>query len=508
MFRWFDILAIGLAGFILRSYLAARKRARGLAPPPGPKPLPLLGNILDIPKTQPWGTYTEWGRKYGEITSITVLGKLIVFVHSHRAAKELLEKRGTYYSDRPNIPMMDLMKAHFNLAITPYSDKWRSERRIIDQSLRPSAAVAYLDMQKSRAHTFLRQTLDKPELAMEYLKHFTGAIVMSLVYGYDVADSGDPFIDTAEKLLTLASESILPGALLVNDFPFLQHLPEWLPGMGFMDRARYGQRLVVDLLHKPFDFVKEEMRLGTARHSLVRENLPEVTTEAEENALRNAAGSIYAAGAETTVGTLTCFFLVLLLYPNVQQRAQEELDSVIGQGRLPDYSDRPELPYIDAICKELLRWRLVLPLGVAHASTHDDVYEGYFIPKGTPVLANAWAILHDPEAYPEPDEFKPERFLTADGKVKEDPVLNAAFGFGRRICPGRHLVDTTIYIIVSSVLSAFRVEKAKDAQGNEIPVESAFTDTLISHPKPFQYSITPRSVNARSLVLATEPQAD
>ena len=83
------------------------------------------------------------------------------------------------------------------------------------------------------------------------------------------------------------------------------------------------------------------------------------------------------------------------------------------------------------------------------------------------------AILHDPEAYPEPDKFKPERFLNEDGTVRDDPMLSLAFGIGKRICPGRHIADSTIFIVTSSILSVFNVTKAKDENGNEIPVKVA-----------------------------------
>ncbi|KAI0052441.1 cytochrome P450 [Auriscalpium vulgare] len=506
--RWLDCAALALALYVLRAWARARRRAGRLPLPPGPPPLPVLGNLLDIPREKPWLTYTAWGKQYGEVTSLTVPGRIIVFVNSARAAKDLFERTGTRYLDRPVIPMMEMMEAHFNLAITRYSDKWRVERRIIDQSLRPSAAVAYLGMQRTKAHAFLRQVLHHPENHMEYLKHFTGAVVMSLVYGYEVKEENDHFIGIAEKLLNLASESILPGALLVNDFPVLRHLPDWLPGMGFKDRARHGVQLSKEMVNAPFDRVKEEMEKGTARRSLVRDNLLEMEGDGEEGALRNAAASVYAAGAETTISTLSTFFLILLLYPDVQARAQAELDAVLGGARLPDYVDRAALPYVDAVCKELLRWRLVLPLGVAHATTENDVYNGYFIPKGATVLPNAWAILHDEAAYPEPDAFRPERYLAPNGSVRDDPLLPAAFGFGRRMCPGRHLVDTTLWVLVASVLAVYKVEKAKDADGKEIPVAPEYTDTLISHPAPFQCTITPRHERSVELILATVAERD
>ncbi|KAH9994266.1 cytochrome P450 [Russula vinacea] len=140
-------------------------------------------------------------------------------------------------------------------------------------------------------------------------------------------------------------------------------------------------------------------------------------------------------------------FLALVLYPGVSRRAQAELDIVTGRDRLPTIDDRPLLPYTEALCKELMRWQMVTPTGGAHLSSRDDVYRGFFIPKGSLIIANAWAILHDPEIYPDPEEFKPERFLNEDGSVRDDPTLSLVFGIGKRICPGRHFVDATIFML-------------------------------------------------------------
>jgi cytochrome P450 len=122
----------------------------------------------------------------------------------------------------------------------------------------------------------------------------------------------------------------------------------------------------------------------------------------------------------------------MVKYPEVQRKAHAELDYVIGRSRLPNFQDRESLPYISAIVKETMRWQPVSPLGGAHCSTEDSEYKGYFIPKGSYVIGNAWSILHEPFDYPEPLEFNPDRFLKGsqlDPSVQE-PL--AAFGFGRR----------------------------------------------------------------------------
>jgi len=191
------------------------------------------------------------------------------------------------------------------------------------------------------------------------------------------------------------------------------------------------------------------------------------------------------------------FVVAILLRPDVQKRAQQELDAVTRRERLPTFEDRPDLPFVDAICKEVLRWRPVTPLALPHATTKDNVYEGFFIPEGALVFGNSWAILHDPVMYPEPDSYKPERFLNPDGSLRDDPVLASTFGFGKRICPGRHFVDATLFIVVASMLSVFNIKKAKGT-----PDEFSYLGAGLSRPHSFRCSITPRDKKAEELIVA------
>ncbi|KAF7374554.1 O-methylsterigmatocystin oxidoreductase [Mycena sanguinolenta] len=193
----------------------------------------------------------------------------------------------------------------------------------------------------------------------------------------------------------------------------------------------------------------------------------------------------------------------MALYPDIQKNAQTEIDTVIGIERLPEFEDRPSLPFVEALYREVVRWKPVAPLGVAHTSTADDVYNGYFIPKGTTVISNIWAMTRDESIYPEPERFNPDRFFTADGKLSDDETV-LAFGFGRRICPGRHNADPTLWAAFVSILSTFNIAKAKDDTGKEIEIDpNSYSDSLFSHPLPFSCSIIPRSETAKSLVQAT-----
>ncbi|TFY79434.1 hypothetical protein EWM64_g4580 [Hericium alpestre] len=223
----------------------------------------------------------------------------------------------------------------------------------------------------------------------------------------------------------------------------------------------------------------------------------------KEHALKWTAHSIMGGGADTTVCAKYSFFLAMVLYPEVQKKAQEELDAVVGNDRLPMINDRSQLPYIDAIVKEVLRWSPVAPLGIPHRATEDDIHDGYFIPKGSIIFPNIWKFLNDEQTYKNPFEFRPERFLASEKQEPERDSRDFAFGFGRRTCPGLLLADTSLFISCAMILSAFNIEKAVE-NGVPITPKAEFVDEIVNHPKMFNCSIKPRSVQAISIIKSVD----
>ncbi|KAF7374563.1 O-methylsterigmatocystin oxidoreductase [Mycena sanguinolenta] len=356
-----------------------------------------------------------------------------------------------------------------------------------------------------KVHLLLQELLTSPEEFREHLKTLAAAIIMATVYGYEVQRTNDHFVGIAEDAAKRLSDSFFPGAVAVNTFPILRYLPSWMPGAEFQRFAAECRQLIKEMREAPFDFVKQNMRDGTDSTSVVARLLEGYRHD--EDAIKDVAGTAYAAGADTTVSSLASFFLAMALYPDIQNKAQTEIDTVIGTDRLPEFEDRPSLPFVEALYREVMRWKPVAPLGVAHTSTSDDVYNGYFIPKGTTVMSNIWAMTRDESIYPEPERFNPDRFFTADGKLNDDDTV-LAFGFsisfGRRICVGRHNADATLWVTFVSVLATFNVAKAKDDTGKVIEIDPNFySDGSASHPQPFACSIISRSETAKSLVRAT-----
>lgn len=213
------------------------------------------------------------------------------------------------------------------------------------------------------------------------------------------------------------------------------------------------------MLNKPYAITEAEVKAGTAQPSFTATILQESKNLSDDEvyALKCTAASLYAGAADTTIGVLYGFFLAMCLFPEVQKTAQEEIDRVIGSDRLPTMADRPQLPYISALVKEAFRWHTVGPTGVPHCVKEDDVYNGYFIPKGSIVFACLWKMASSEKSYPNPNNFDPTRHMNLPGKPAQPDPAPFAFGFGRRKCPGSFLADQSVYIEIAMALATFNI---------------------------------------------------
>ncbi|KAI9441802.1 cytochrome P450 [Lactarius indigo] len=479
-----DCLTLSTFLYVLFAFRDHRRR-RGFPYPPGPSPLPLLGNLLDVPMLSPWLGYANMSKKYGDVVCLQIFGQVVVVLCSPTAIKDLIEKRGEMYADRTPFPVFEseIMDVDWVFPLSRMGKYWREGRRLLDRSLRPGAPALDQHFIEEKTHVLLGQLLATPKALRKHLHLLQGKIVMHLTYGYDLKENDDLLVPP-KRVVEIMVQFALPGAALVNHLPFLRRLPSWVPWFKYEPLAGECRELARRTRNEPMDFVRNSMREGTAAPSLATEYLQEVDllnsleSQPRLKGIKDLLGSLFIAGSDTTVAAMYSLFLALILYPEVQKRAQAELDSVIARDRLPTYDDRLRLPYIEAMSKELLRWQMVTPLGVPHSSTDDDFYKGYFIPKGAVVIANGWGVLHDPELYPDPEIFNPDRFLNEDGTFRDDPMISLAFGAGRRICPARHLVDTVLFVVTASVLSVFNVTTAKDKDGNDIPVTAPPLDSV------------------------------
>jgi len=226
----------------------------------------------------------------------------------------------------------------------------------------------------------------------------------------------------------------------------------------------------------------------------------------EEMALLWAASNSMDGGLDTSISLAMTFWMAMILNPSIQKKAQAELDAVVGNERLPTNKDKADLPYIRSIMAEVARWAPPVPLCLPHALRKDDVYEMYDLPKGISVLPNIWHMLHDPEIYPNPMEFNPDRFNGLDSEMKK--ATNLIFGFGRRQCPGIHFADGTLFAIIATTLATCDILPGLDEKGNEVLPRYAYTSGTIIFPEPFSMRLVSRSVQAAALLANTATTTD
>ncbi|GKZ23594.1 hypothetical protein AbraIFM66951_009867 [Aspergillus brasiliensis] len=475
-------------------------RKRGALPlPPGPKGLPLLGNIHDLPPhgSREWEHWLKHKELYGPISSVTTPGNTLIIINDAKVAIDLLERRSAHYSSRPRMVFgAELSGWERTVTMKRNPVHVRGQRRRIHQFLGSANALTpFYSQQNIEARWFLLRVLESPERLVDHIKSQTGATILKIIYGYTTQPHGrDALVDLADASTEQFGRAHTPGIWLVDSFPLLRYLPSCFPGAGFQTKAREWRRTLDKLAELPYAFVQQQMENATFQPSFVSKHITQAGSDMDSEAemeIKWSAATLYGAGADTTVSAISSFFLAMSLFSDIQAKAQDELDRVVGIN-LPTAEDRTNLPYINAVIKEVLRWNPVTPLGIVHASTKEDVYEGYRIPKDATIIPNIWAFLHDPNVYSDPMTFNPERFLDTKNRPAEYDPHKLAFGFGGRICPGRGFADSTIFLTVVRSLQAFRIGKlVRDGKVIEPVVE--YLPGVISHPKDFAISITPRS---------------
>ncbi|KAL0570428.1 hypothetical protein V5O48_011532 [Marasmius crinis-equi] len=452
--------AIVIISAISIFYILSRRKRANLPYPPGPKALLFAGSLLEILKIKPWKTYTEWSKTYGSpLLHYRANLQHTIVVNTKELSDQLFEKRARIYSDRPYIPMVDLLGwGTCDVVFMRYNETWRKYRRFFQQGFRPDVSCEYLPIQISKNTLFISSLREDPAQFLAHIKTYVGAAILATLYGYDAARTNDHFVGIAQKSV-------------VNVFPILRHLPLSLPIFKFQKVAAKGQKLTNEMLEVPFQYVRHDMEFNSGKPSLLRKflelNDADGGDEDQEFAIKGVCGTAYAAGSDTTVASIEAFFLAMGMYPDTQKKAQAELDTVIRGGQMPGYEERSKLPYIEAILRETLRWSPALPLGVLKATSEEDVVDGFYIPKGATVVNNIWAISRDEAIYPGPESFNPERFLKEDGTCDDDDSM-FIFGTGRRICPGRHFASATLWLAITSVLVEFDIGKPTTLDRREV----------------------------------------
>ncbi|CAE6475243.1 unnamed protein product [Rhizoctonia solani] len=491
----FALTALGSSAYLLYR----GRRTQGPLPPSPSGSYPIIGHALVNPTGDEHLTYARWCKELNsDIISLTILGQTIIILNSANVATDLLDQRSIVYSDRPYLRVICdpcLFDWGGGIVMLPYGPQWKKQRRMMHEALKPSVNTRNFVLFERETHGLLKRLVTNPELFEKELRRTVAAEILASVYGYTVKDTQDSLVQDSATLVENFTIAAIPTNFLVNFIPWLKYVPEWFPGAQWKRKIMEWKQLKDRVINGPYDWAKSQIASGLAVPSIVQthlasvEDTPNVDLADEEENLRLVGVSLFGAAADTTHASLMSFVLAMVLHPQVQARAQAEIDRVTNSERLPNMADKESMPYVRCIVQEVLRWQPPLPLGVPRATAKDDEYRSYFIPKGSIVMTNAWAMSRDESLYKSPESFDPERFLNSD------TPSTPAFGFGRRSCPGNHYAEASLFILIASILAVFDIKpKINPMTGKEeLPVAKVALHALVSRIVPFECTIKPRS---------------
>ncbi|KAJ6577788.1 cytochrome P450 [Mycena capillaripes] len=449
-----------------------------MVPAIGPTPIPGIGNLFQLPTKNIAKTYASWTSSYGDVIYMHVFGREFILLNSAKAILELLDGRGASYSDRPRLPFAgEMVGREESVLFHQYGERLKKHRKLLRNGLNIRRIPEYWPLIESESWRLLNALVTTPGDFISHLRRHSGAVTLQLAYGYKVKSySGDDhFVSLAEELATITTEASEPGRWLVDSFPSLKNVPSWLPGTSFIQWAKEARLKSEEFTNAPYEYSINSYADSTGSRSYTTEVIEYMEAEKggkldpmDERLIKWNSASIYAG----TVALIEAFFLYMGVFPEVQTIAQAELDEVVGVDRLPTMADGPRLPYIQALIKELHRFNPIVPL-IPHSTSQDDVYRGFCIPKGSWIMANSWAIMHDPAVFKMPERFWPGRYLPKEGNCLVDPT-DYSFGYGRRRCPGLVFASAVIFITIAQTLAVFNIET-----DGEVPA-LAFTSGHVS----------------------------
>lgn len=448
----------------------------------------MIGNLHQAPASWPWRKYREWTKQYGPVFSLQYGVHTVIVLGSYQAAHDLLDKRSNIYSSRPRSVMAgENATKGLSTLLMPYGPQWRAHQRLHASFLNIRISQLYRSLQDVESRQLAYEMLSTDDFRDRYHR-YSSSLIYALAYGQRMTRGDEQEIQDVDQIMENFLQAARVGTWVVDALPILNYLPKFLAPWKQVAEDFYSfeskmnvQNLTEAQKKHSWNWSKQVLQMKEGKQM---SNLE----------LAYDVGIIYEAGSDTTTMALEIFTMAAVLYPAVMQEAQEEVDRVVGENRLPSFDDREHLPYIGAIVKEVLRWRPVTAGGIPHAVIQDDEYMGYRIPKNATVIGNHWAIHLDESVFDNPMEFRPRRWI-------ENPSLPlAAFGFGRRVCTGQHIAQNSLFINIARLLWAFNIEHAYE-NGEKIDIDPLrFSQGFNSRPLEFQACFRARSPSRRSVI--------
>ncbi|EXJ63368.1 uncharacterized protein A1O5_11689 [Cladophialophora psammophila CBS 110553] len=446
------------------------------------------------------------------------------FVLSDRQiVKDLMDKRNSITSNRPPAEILEnlLYDGDEMLLWQPSNPRWRTARKFLHQNFMSSMVEnTHMPLIDAEATQLLRDILEDPQNFLQHSKRFGNSFMMSVGYGIRTPTVQTRHMVQIGKVLARTTELLQPGGLPPVDlFPFLRWVPQQFLGF-WRDKVSQTRKEINDLYLGYFDLVIAR-REAQGRVECFADRVIEQQNSLQWNRHQQAfmAGLLMEAGSDTVASAMNAFFNLILANPEWAKKAQKQIDGVIGEDRAPTLADLEKLPIVNAIIKETLRLKPIAPVGFPHALTEDTWVNGHFLPKGSDLIVNIYAIHRDEERFPNPEAFDPGRYLDKPALADEYAHLanyeardHYSYGVGRRLCPGIHLAERALFTTIAKSLWAFDITPQLDSDGRPYPIdtssETGYADGVAIGPLPFPCEIKVRSERREKTILQEYANAE
>ncbi|XP_031508475.1 cytochrome P450 2C9 [Papio anubis] len=484
------VLVLCLSCLLLLS-LWRQRSGRGKLPP-GPTPLPVIGNILKIGIKDVSKSLTNLSKVYGPVFTLYFGLERMVVLHGYEAVKEALIDLGEEFSGRGHFPLFERANRRFGIVFSN-GTRWKEIRRFSLMTLRNfgMGKRSIEDRVQEEARCLveeLRKTKASPCDPTFILGCAPCNVICSIIFHKRFDYKDQQFLNLMEKFNENAKILSSPWIQICNNFsPIIDYFPgthnKLLKNVAFvksyiLEKVKEHQESMD--MNNPRDFIdcfliKMEKEKHNQQSEFTIENL------------ENAAVDLFAAGTETTSTTLRYALLLLLKHPEVTAKVQEEIERVIGRNRSPCMQDRSHMPYTDAVVHEVQRYIDLLPTSLPHAVTCDVKFRNYLIPKGTTILISLTSVLRDNKEFPNPEMFDPRHFLDEGGNFKKSNYF-MPFSAGKRICVGEGLARMELFLFLTSILQNFNLKSLVDLKDlDTTPVFNGF----VSVPPVYQLCFVP-----------------
>ncbi|XP_048375827.2 cytochrome P450 2K6-like [Stegostoma tigrinum] len=459
--------------------------------PPGPTPLPLIGNLHQLDLRRLDWSLMGLAEKHGSVFSVEIGPLKAVVLTGYDAVKDALVNHADLFSGRPHLPIYDDFSFRSGVIFSD-GKLWQDNRKFVISALRGfGMGKKSIEDRITEEASFLVDVFEshkgQPFETAQIMYLAVSNIICSIIFG-------DRFEYNNEVFIHLTS-MINENTRLIGTAPL--HLYNSYPSLGFLIP---GRKKIIEnqvKMHKIFDGVfkaaKEtlsENSIQTFSEALIMRHQQELGSEDVEVNKKDilvTINDLFGAGTETTSTTI-CWGLVLMInYPEIQKKVQDEIDQVIGAGRFPRTEDQRHMPYTVAVIHEIQRFANIVPLNLPHSTTEDVHFRKYFLPKGTYIIPLLTSVLYDKTQWEKPHEFNPAHFLDADGNfVKRDAFL--PFSAGRRVCAGEALAKVELFLFFTTLLQKFHFQ----APPGVTDLDTSPRIGLVANPKPHRVCAVPR----------------